>query len=133
MATLPDYAFGLQGVLLVANGIYTLLYPTKAAGPSSPMAGTPVSTVHAMRFVSSILYAFVYTLADASNSSSMTSFSLGFIFLQVAYQRNRDFMVTAVPMRFVAAIVFYCHGGRWRNVAWYEAGWGVLSILSLLW
>jgi hypothetical protein len=51
MATLPEYAFGLQGVLLVANGIYTLLYPKKAADPSSPLSGTPVQVVHAIRFV----------------------------------------------------------------------------------
>lgn len=63
----------------------------------------------------------------------MTSFSLGLFFLQVAYQGNRDIMVAAVPMRFMAAIIFYYHGGKWRNVAWYEAGWGLVSIASLLW
>ena len=63
----------------------------------------------------------------------MTSFSLGAFLLHVAYQRNRDLMITAVPMRFMAAIVFYCHGGKWRNVALYEASWGAFSIASLLW
>jgi hypothetical protein len=63
----------------------------------------------------------------------MTSFSLGFFFLQVAYQSDSDLMKTAVPMRFFAALVFYCHGGAWKNVACYEAGWGIISIGSLLW
>ena len=61
MATLPDWAFGLQGVLLVANGIYTLLYPKKAAAPTSPMAGTPVSVVHAMRLVLPIMPILPFT------------------------------------------------------------------------
>ena len=62
MATLPDCAFGLQGILLVANGIYTLLYPKKAAAPSSPMAGTPVSVVHTMRLVLPIIPTPPFTL-----------------------------------------------------------------------
>ncbi|KAK5685341.1 hypothetical protein LTS10_003419 [Elasticomyces elasticus] len=77
------------------------------------MAGTPVPVVHAMR-------------------DSVTSFSLGIILLQVAYQSNRDLMLAAVPMRFVAAIVFHYHGGAWNYVSWYEAGWGALSIGALL-
>ena len=63
----------------------------------------------------------------------MTSFSLGFFFLQVAYQSNRGFMVAAVPMRFFAAAVFGFHGGKWGNVAVYEATWGLVSIGALLW
>jgi len=49
MVSLADYVFGTQGLLLVANGVYTLLYPREAAMPTSPMAGTPVAVVHAMR------------------------------------------------------------------------------------
>jgi len=63
----------------------------------------------------------------------MTSFSLGIIFLHVAYLNIRDIMKMAVPMRFFAAIVFYGHGGSWRNVAWYEAVWGALNFVALMW
>jgi len=112
MSTLPNYVFGLQGLLLLANGVYTLLYPKKAAEPGSPMVGTPVPVVHAM---------------------SMTSFSLGAFFIQVGYQGNREFMVTAVPMRFFAAAVFGRHGGAWGNVAAYEAAWGAVNIAALMW
>ena len=49
MSTLPNYVFGLQGLLLLANGAYTLLYPKKAAEPGSPMAETSVPVIHAMR------------------------------------------------------------------------------------
>jgi len=66
MATFPDYTFGLQGVLLVANGVYTLLYPKRAAGPSSPISGTPVSVVHAIRLVPFVVCAVFYTLTNYS-------------------------------------------------------------------
>ena len=46
---LPNYIFGFQGVLLLANGIYTLLCPEKTAETGSPLAGTPIPVVHAMR------------------------------------------------------------------------------------
>ena len=49
MATLRNYVLGIQGVLLLSNGAYMLLFPLKVAAPSSPMANTPISVVHAMR------------------------------------------------------------------------------------
>lgn len=61
------------------------------------------------------------------------SFSLGFFFLQAAYQENRGFMVTTVPGRFVAAVVFGFHWGKWSQVAVYEAVWGVVSSAAFLW
>lgn len=133
MPSLPDIVFGTQGLLLLANGVYTLLYPLKAAEPSSPMAGTPVPVVHAMRCVYRPTPRSSFFCFSNTETCSMTSFSLGFFFLQVAYQGNRDFMVTAVPMRFLAAGVFAYHGGKWGNVALYEATWGLVSIGALMW
>ena len=44
-----DYAFSIQGFLLLANGFYTLLYPAAAIAAPSPLAGTPTGVVHALR------------------------------------------------------------------------------------
>jgi hypothetical protein len=49
MSTLHKYLLGIQGSLLLANGVYMLLFPAEIAAPSSPMAGTPISVIHAMR------------------------------------------------------------------------------------
>ena len=49
MSTLYKYLLGIQGSLLLANGAYMLLFPSEIAAPPSPMAGTPISVIHAMR------------------------------------------------------------------------------------
>lgn len=49
MSTLYKYLLGVQGSLLLANGAYMLLFPAEISAPTSPMAGTPISVIHAMR------------------------------------------------------------------------------------
>ena len=63
----------------------------------------------------------------------MSSLTLGCLFLQVGYQGSRVMMVTALPVRFLAAAVFGLHGGAWRNVAVYEGVWGLVSLGALMW
>jgi len=110
--TAPDYAFTLQGTLLLANGFYTLFFPDAAAEPPSPLAGAGTGVVHAL---------------------SMTSFSLGVSYLIAVYQRNRMYMAAAVPLRFLALFVFLRHGNKWRKVGVYEAAMGTLTAGTLLW
>ena len=47
--TALDYAFILQGVVLLANAFYTLFFPNAAVSPPSPLEGSPVGMVHCLR------------------------------------------------------------------------------------
>ncbi|KAJ9604716.1 hypothetical protein H2200_010830 [Cladophialophora chaetospira] len=105
--------FGTQGVLLVLNGIYLLLFPEKAATDAwSPLFGTPIPVVRAM---------------------SVSSFTIGGFYLLAVYRRDRVFMALSTPGRFLAFAVFWIlNGGPWRNVAMFEEVMGLLTGLILL-
>lgn len=63
----------------------------------------------------------------------MTSLSLGAFYAIASWQNNVPLMITAVPGRLLAMVVFYRSGGGWRGVAPFEGVMGVLTAVGLWW
>ena len=127
---LSDLFFGAQGVFLLGNGMYLLLFPEKAATDTgSPLLGCPIPVVRAMRYA-------MYDKVDfyqLTFTTSMSSFSIGALFLQAVYQHNQAVMALSIVGRILAVVVFWwLNGGPWKNVAIFEGVMGLLTGLSLI-
>ncbi|KAJ9638145.1 uncharacterized protein PV06_04874 [Exophiala oligosperma] len=101
-----------QGLFLLGNGVYLLFNPFQPSlDPAGVFYNTPVPVIRAF---------------------SMTSLTIGSMYLQSVYQRNRDAMLLSVFGRGVAVTVFFwTNGGAWKNVALFEGAMGLLTGLSL--
>ncbi|KAJ6000072.1 hypothetical protein N7481_000481 [Penicillium waksmanii] len=105
--------FAAQGVFLLGNAFYTILYPSSAANlPNSSLRGAPNGVVQCI---------------------GLTSFTLGTYYLISAYQRNSAIMAASVPSRFVAAFVMYQAGENWIPVSAFEISMGIVAGAALLW
>jgi len=60
----------------------------------------------------------------------MTMLSLGVSFLIIAYYQQRAHMVAAIPLRVMAAAVFWFNGKDTRGVAVYEMVFAVVIALG---
>ncbi|KAJ5760888.1 hypothetical protein N7520_008044 [Penicillium odoratum] len=105
--------FAAQGVFLLGNAFYTILYPSAAANfPGSSLSGTPEGAVQCI---------------------GLTSFALGTYYLISTYQRDSLIMASSVPSRLVAAFVMYRAGGNWVQVAAFEVSMAVVAGAALWW
>ncbi|KAF5861100.1 hypothetical protein ETB97_000611 [Aspergillus alliaceus] len=105
--------FAAQGVFLLGNALYTILYPSSAANlPGSSLSGTPNGTVQCI---------------------GLTSLALGTYYLISTYQRDSVIMASSVPSRLVAAFVMYRAGGGWVQVAAFEISMAMAAGVALFW
>ncbi|KAF1991203.1 hypothetical protein K402DRAFT_173105 [Aulographum hederae CBS 113979] len=106
-----DYAFAVQGLFLVFNGILFLLIPTGKVSCPPILEGTSNGVLHIL---------------------STSTLSVAVSFLIAAYYQERALMVAGVPGRILAALLFYSHGGEFVQVAAFEGAVGVLIAVLLV-
>ncbi|PYH40867.1 uncharacterized protein BP01DRAFT_307258 [Aspergillus saccharolyticus JOP 1030-1] len=113
MGGVSSAVFAAQGVFLLGNAFYSILFPASVANfQGSSLTGTPKGVVQCL---------------------GLTSLALGTYQLISAYQRDTAIMVSSVPSRVVAAWIMYRNGGNWTRVAAFEAIMAVLNGAALLW
>ncbi|KAJ5650189.1 uncharacterized protein N7484_003912 [Penicillium longicatenatum] len=113
MGGVSSAVFAAQGVFLLGNAFYTILYPSSAANfPGSSLSGTPNGTVQCI---------------------GLTSLALGTYYLISTYQRNTVIMASSVPSRLVAAFVMYRAGGNWVQPAIFEVSMAIAASAALVW
>ncbi|KAJ5166393.1 uncharacterized protein N7482_005174 [Penicillium canariense] len=113
MGGVSSAVFAAQGVFLLGNAFYTILYPSSAANfPGSSLSGTPDGAVQCI---------------------GLTSLALGTYYLISTYQRDALIMASSVPSRLVAAFVMYRAGGAWVQVAAFEVSMAIVAGAALVW
>ncbi|OJJ98909.1 hypothetical protein ASPACDRAFT_121700 [Aspergillus aculeatus ATCC 16872] len=113
MGGVSSTVFAAQGVFLLGNAFYSILFPSSVAHfEGSSLTGTPEGAVQCI---------------------GLTSLALGTYYLISTYQRDTLIMVSSIPSRLVAAWVMYRNGGNWRPVAAFETSMAVLAGAALLW
>ncbi|RAH46290.1 uncharacterized protein BO95DRAFT_442362 [Aspergillus brunneoviolaceus CBS 621.78] len=113
MGSVSSTVFAAQGVFLLGNAFYSILFPSSVAHfEGSSLTGTPEGAVQCI---------------------GLTSLALGTYYLISTYQRDTLIMVSSIPSRLVAAWVMYRNGGNWRPVAAFETSMAVLAGAALLW
>ncbi|KAL4885999.1 hypothetical protein BJY04DRAFT_98128 [Aspergillus karnatakaensis] len=113
MGAASTTVFAAQGIFLLGNAFYSILYPSSVAKfEGSSLAGTPEGAVQCI---------------------GLTSLALGTYYLISSYQRDTAIMVSSVPSRLVAAWVMFRNGGSWVPVAGFETAMAVAASLALVW
>ncbi|KAL4911119.1 hypothetical protein BDW74DRAFT_142476 [Aspergillus multicolor] len=113
MGNVSSTVFAAQGVFLLGNALYSILYPSSVASfEGSSLKGTPEGAVQCI---------------------GLTSLALGTYYLISSYQRDTTIMASSVPSRLVAAWVMYRNGGNWTRVAGFEAVMAFAASAALLW
>ncbi|KAL4812677.1 hypothetical protein BDW67DRAFT_121549 [Aspergillus spinulosporus] len=113
MGGVSSAVFAAQGVLLLGNAVYGILYPVSVANyEGSLLKGTPKDVVQCM---------------------GLTSLALGSNYLISIYQRDPAIMVFSVPSRLLAAWVMHQNGGIWTRVAAFEASMALVAGAALIW
>ncbi|KAL2798878.1 hypothetical protein BJX66DRAFT_294335 [Aspergillus keveii] len=113
MGGVSSVVFASQGVFLLGNAYYSLMFPSSVANfEGSSLSGTPEASVQCIGF---------------------TSLALGSYYLISTYQKDTLIMVSSVPSRLVAAWVMYRNGGNWNPPAAFELAMAVLASAALLW
>ncbi|RAH77846.1 hypothetical protein BO86DRAFT_392253 [Aspergillus japonicus CBS 114.51] len=113
MGGVSSAVFAAQGVFLLGNAFYSILFPSSVAHfEGSSLTGTPEGAVQCI---------------------GLTSLALGTYYLISTYQRDTLIMVSSIPSRLVAAWVMYRNGGNWRPVAAFETSMAVLAGAALFW
>ncbi|RAK98144.1 uncharacterized protein BO80DRAFT_467254 [Aspergillus ibericus CBS 121593] len=113
MGGVSSAVFAAQGVFLLGNAFYSILYPSSVANfKGSSLEGTPKGAVQCI---------------------GLTSLALGTYYLISTYQRDTAIMVSSVPSRLVAAWVMYRNGGNWTRVAAFETSMAIAASAALIW
>ncbi|RDW93698.1 uncharacterized protein DSM5745_01020 [Aspergillus mulundensis] len=113
MGGVSSTVFATQGVFLLGNAFYSILYPSSVATfEGSSLTGTPEGAVQCI---------------------GLTSLALGTYYLISSYQRHTAIMVSSVPSRLLAAWVMHRNGGNWTRVAGFEAAMAVVAGAALIW
>ncbi|KAJ5913615.1 hypothetical protein N7504_002498 [Penicillium tannophilum] len=105
--------FAAQGVFLLGNAFYSIMYPSSVANfPGSSLSGTPDGAVQCI---------------------GLTSLALGTYYLISTYQRDTLIMASSVPSRLVAAFVMYRAGEHWAQTAAFEVIMAIAASAALIW
>ncbi|KAL4738866.1 hypothetical protein BDV11DRAFT_188800 [Aspergillus similis] len=113
MGGVSSAVFAAQGVLLLGNAVYGIMYPVSVANfEESLVKGTPKGVVQC---------------------TGLTSLALGSNYLISVYQREPAMMIFSVSSRLLAAWVMYQNGGIWTRVAAFEASMAIVASAALIW
>ncbi|PWY67649.1 hypothetical protein BO94DRAFT_579510 [Aspergillus sclerotioniger CBS 115572] len=113
MGGVSSAVFAAQGVFLLGNAFYSIMYPSSVANfEGSSLNGTPKGAVQCI---------------------GLTSLALGTYYLISTYQRDTAIMVSSVPSRLVAAWIMYRNGGNWTRVAAFETSMAIVTTAALVW
>ncbi|PCG88067.1 Hypothetical protein PENO1_112300 [Penicillium occitanis (nom. inval.)] len=113
MGGVSSAVFAAQGVFLLGNAFYSIMYPSSVAS----FEGSSLTGV----------------AGDVVQCIGITSLALGTYYLISSYQRDTAIMVSSVPSRLVAAWIMYRNGGNWTQVAAFETSMAAVASAALIW
>ncbi|KAJ5107201.1 hypothetical protein N7456_003876 [Penicillium angulare] len=113
MGGVSSAVFAGQGVFLLGNAFYSIMYPSSVATfEGSSLQGTPEGAIQCI---------------------GLTSLALGTYYLISSYQKDTLIMASSIPSRLVAAWIMYRNGGNWVPVAGFETSMAILASAALIW